>query len=150
MTDDFFINLATEHEYRFKGDYQHLNLTADGLSYEVQGIDYQPGPYHSFEIEFALHPDISPDSEFWAGLYLLGSYTGEGEYSGYSANYTGSATEPHSRGFSIKPYIGFLTKIGPMPVSLQLSRQMPWEAFTSRNSKAIDIVELKLRAYLQF
>lgn len=150
VNEYFFINLSTEHEYRFKGDYRHLNIAPDGLSYEVQEIKYKPGIYHYYEVEFALMFDITPTTQFWSGVYFTGSHTDEGEYSDYPSHYTGSDTQDSSQAHYIKPYIGFYTKLGRLPISLQLSYSTPFSGFKSRNTAAIDIVEIKLRAYLKF
>ena len=143
FTKYFFVNFYTEHEYRLAGDYKTISSTGKALD-----ITYQPGVYNYLELDFNVTPELfSQDVTSLSGLYLIGEFTAEGEYSDYPEGYAGVKEEEASKIYYVKPYVGATYKGGLFPMSLQLSYLLP---VAGENAKATDIIELKYKAYFKF
>ncbi len=144
FTKYFFVNFYTEHEYRLTGDYKALSSTTG----KALDLKYQPGIYNYLELDFNLTPELfSQDLTSLSGLYLIGEFTGKGEYSDYPDGYIGAKEEDASKIYYVKPYVGATYKGGLFPMSLQLSYLLP---VAGENAKATDIIELKYKAYFKF
>jgi hypothetical protein len=147
-----YLNLYTEHEYRPAGSTKIIDLHAGStITYDAIDLIYDPGEYHKFELDLAIHPELSSNWASASGFKLIGEFVSEGTYSKYPSTYGDEVNDSKitvsSEIISFQPYLGLQYKGGAFPMEAKLKYTHPVKG---RNANDAKVVELQYRAYLKF
>lgn len=148
FTSWFFLNLFTEHQYRFAGDAKHLDVNAATLAYRILDIRYQPGFQNRLELDFTFTPEILPGLQAESGLRVTGELTARGTVTGAPAGHESlvGQTQEASNLFNVVPYLGVFYQRG-IPFKLKTSYYLPASGV---NSNALSGMTFLLQGFLKF
>ena len=149
FTPSFYLDLFTEHQYRFAGAAKYLATDPRTATYQVLDVRYRPGIYNHFEADFTLTPEVFRNLRSDSGLRFAADLSAEGEYTDAPAGYESlvGRTRPSQSAFSVIPYLGVFYTGSPLPVKLKTSYSA---VAGGRNSEALSGFTFLAQAYMKF
>jgi hypothetical protein len=135
LSEIVYLNLYTEHEYRFSGDRKYLS-TPTSTTYNILNTKYRPGIFNHVEVDTHYVPALAEHLNFDSGVILSGDSTSRGEYTNVPGQNIDdlNKNQNSSHQFNVTVYAGAYCDYWMMPLRLKLGRSF---ALAGRNRSAI-------------